>query len=298
MTILQRLKGSMVATATPMLSNGEIDRASYQEFINWQVEQGTQGLVPVGTTGESPTLSHEEHHLVINLTIEVAKGRVPVVAGCGSNSTEEALDLTRHAKLAGADAAMLVTPYYNKPTQQGLYAHYAAVASKVDIPIIIYNIPGRSVVDMSVATMAKLYKDFPNIIGVKDASNKLERCLETRLELGDKFLQFSAEDPTAAAFLAQGGHGIISVVANFAPKLCRELQDSWVNQDRAKFIEVRDRLFPLSKMAFAFSSPTATVKTALHYMGKMGETVRLPLVEIEADEKAQVKKALLAAGLL
>ena len=282
---MSKFKGAFTAMITPMHSDGSIDEGALRQFVAWQIKEGIHGLVPVGTTGESPTLSHDEHKRVVDLTVETAEGQVPVIAGCGSNSTAEAIDLTYFAKESGADAAMLVTPYYNKPTQDGLYAHYAAIADAVDIPIIIYNIPGRSVVDLSVETMAKLVEDYPSIIGVKDATAKLERCLETRLTIGDDFIQFSGEDPTAAAFLAQGGHGIISVTSNLAPKLNADLQTAWLAGDLDQFAALRDQLFPITKAVFAFQAPTATVKTALAIMDKASEQVRLPLVPLTTDEQ-------------
>ncbi|MFK7866551.1 MAG: 4-hydroxy-tetrahydrodipicolinate synthase [Alphaproteobacteria bacterium] len=292
------LKDSCVAMVTPFAQDGSIDEAALQKFVEWQLQSGTNGLVPVGTTGESPTLSHQEHERVIDLAIEVAKNRVPVIAGCGSNNTDEAISLTRFAKKAGADAAMLVTPYYNKPTQAGLYAHFAAIAAAVDIPIIIYNIPGRSVVDMSVETMARLHKDFPSIIGVKDASNKLERCMEVRLALGDDFIQLTGEDPTVAAFLAQGGHGTISVAANIVPAISSQLHQAWHNKDYAQFASLRDSLFPLSQILFAFGSPTATCKAALEMMGMMRANTRLPIVPIESTERTLLEKTMQQAGLI
>jgi 4-hydroxy-tetrahydrodipicolinate synthase len=218
-------KGSLVALITPF-RNGAVDERGFQDFVAWQIKQGTAGLIPCGTTGESPTLSHAEHKRVVELCIEVARGKVPVIAGAGSNSTQEAIELTRHAKAAGADAALIVTPYYNKPTQEGLYQHFKAINDAVDLPIVIYNIPPRSVVDMSVATMARLAK-LPNIIGVKDATMDLARPLRTRIALGPEFCQLSGEDITVLAFLAQGGHGCISVTANIAPALCAELHQAW-----------------------------------------------------------------------
>ena len=298
MTDLSRFSGAFTATITPFTASGTVDEKNYQRFLEWQISEGVRGLVPTGTTGESPTLSHAEHDRVIDLTIEVAKNRVPVIAGCGSNSTKEAIRLTQHAKKAGADAAMLVTPYYNKPTQAGLYAHYAAVAKAVDIPIIIYNIPGRSVVDMSVETMARLVRDFPHIIGVKDASNQLERIMHTRLAIGDKFVQFTGEDPTMASFLAHGGHGCISVVANIAPKLTSRLVEAWQKGDLNEFSQYRDALFPLSVRCFSFASPTATVKTALAMMGKIEAEVRLPLVELDEQEQKLLTQSLQSAKLL
>ncbi|MCZ8148846.1 MAG: 4-hydroxy-tetrahydrodipicolinate synthase, partial [Roseomonas sp.] len=213
-------RGSLVALITPMQADGSLDLKAFSDFVEWQIEEGTQGLIPVGTTGESPTVTHAEHHQVVAACIAAARGRVPVIAGTGSNSTAEAIDLTRHAKQDGADAALVVTPYYNKPTQEGLYRHYMAIADAVELPLIIYNIPGRSVVDMSVVTMARL-ATHPNIVGVKDATANLTRPLHTRLACGPDFCQLSGEDHTALAYLAAGGHGCISVTANIAPRLCR-----------------------------------------------------------------------------
>ena len=211
-------KGSITALITPF-KNGKIDDAAYQSFIEWQIGEGTDGVVPCGTTGESPTLTHDEHMKVTELCVEVAKGKIPVIAGTGSNSTDEAIMLTEHAKKAGADAALVVTPYYNKPTQEGLYLHYKAINDVVDIPVIIYNIPGRSIVDMTVGTMARLAK-LPNIVGVKDATQDLARPLVTRMTIGEEFCQLSGEDGTAIPFLAAGGRGCISVTSNVAPRLC------------------------------------------------------------------------------
>src|SRR5665213_769654 len=219
-------KGSLVALITPMRDDGSVDEKAYAAFVDWQIREGTHGVVPVGTTGESPTLSHAEHKRVVEIAVEVAKGRVPVIAGAGSNSTEEAIDLAKHAKEAGADAILVVTPYYNKPTQEGMFLHYSAIADAVDLPIIIYNIPPRSVVDMSVETMARLAKH-RNIIGVKDATANLVRPLHTRRECGEKFCQLSGEDHTAISFLAAGGVGCISVTANVAPRLLSEMHTSW-----------------------------------------------------------------------
>ncbi len=224
-------KGSLVALITPF-RNGAVDEKAFQSFVDWQIGEGTHGVVPCGTTGESPTLSHAEHKRVVELCVEVAKGRVPVIAGTGSNSTEEAIDLTRHAKKAGADAALVVTPYYNKPTQEGLYQHYKAINDAVDLPIIIYNIPPRCVIDMSVATMARLAK-LPNIVGVKDATNDLARPLRTRAAIGADFAMLSGEDVTALALLAQGGDGCISVTANVAPRACAEMHEAWRKGDVA-----------------------------------------------------------------
>ena len=220
-------KGSLVALITPMRADGSVDEKAYAEFVDWQIKEGTDAVVPVGTTGESPTLSHDEHKRVVEIAVEVAKGRVPVIAGAGSNSTEEAIDLARHAKQAGADATLVVTPYYNKPTQEGMYLHFKAIADAVDLPMIIYNIPPRSVVDMSVETMARLAKH-KNIVGVKDATANLTRPLHTRRACGEDFCQLSGEDHTALSFNAAGGVGCISVSANVAPRLCAAMQDAWM----------------------------------------------------------------------
>jgi 4-hydroxy-tetrahydrodipicolinate synthase len=288
-------KGSFVALITPF-KNGAIDEKRFQKFVGWQVKQGTDGLVPVGTTGESPTLSHKEHMRVVELCIEAADRRVPVVAGTGSNSTEEAVALTRHAKKAGADAALVVTPYYNKPTQEGLYLHYKTIAEAVDIPIIIYNIPGRCVVDMSVETMARLAK-LPNIVGVKDATNDLARPVRTRLEIGPKFCQLSGEDATIAAFLGQGGHGCISVTANVAPKLCADLHDAWQDENLKKFAALRDRLMPLHDALFAETSP-APVKYAVSLLDRCLADTRLPLAPLQPATRERVERAMRGAGIL
>jgi 4-hydroxy-tetrahydrodipicolinate synthase len=248
-------KGSFPALITPF-ANGGVDDRAFQDFVQWQVEQGSHGLVPCGTTGESPTLSHEEDMRVTSLCVEVAKGRVPVIAGTGSNSTEEAIKLTRHAKKAGADAALVVTPYYNKPTQEGLYQHYKAIHDAVEIPIVIYNIPGRCVVDMSVETMARLAA-LPNVVGVKDATCDLARPAKTRLAIGPDFAQLSGEDATVVPFLAQGGHGCISVTANVAPRLCAELHEAWQGGDLESVRTIHDRLMPLHEALFVDRAPTS-----------------------------------------
>lgn len=287
--------GSIVALITPF-KDGKVDEAAFQSFVEWQVSEGTHGLVPVGTTGESPTLSHDEHRRVVELCIEAAGGRVPVIAGTGSNSTAEAIELTRHAKQAGATAALVVTPYYNKPTQEGLYQHFKAIHDAADLPIIIYNIPGRSVVDMSVATMARLAK-LPNIVGVKDATADLVRPLRTRIEIGPDFCQLSGEDATAVAFLAQGGVGCISVTANVAPRLCAEMQNAWRKGDIATCERYRDLLMPLHHAMFVETSP-GPVKYAASLLGKCGEEVRLPLVPVSDATRAAVREAMVQTGLL
>lgn len=293
-----RFNGSMTALITPMRSSdGAIDEKKFQEFVQWQIDEGTDGVVPVGTTGESPTLSHPEHRRVIELCIEVAKGKVDVIAGAGSNNTAEAIDLTKHAAAAGADAALVVTPYYNKPTQAGLYAHYAAIAEATDIPIVIYNIPGRCIIDMSVENMARLANDYDKIIGVKDATNDLNRPVSTRLAIGPDFSQLSGEDGTIGAYLGQGGHGCISVTSNVAPNLCARLHDSWQQQDLETFATVRDQLMPVHQAMFCEASP-GPVKYAASLLGKAEPFARLPITEIADSSKATVKTALEGAGLL
>ncbi|AWJ89852.1 4-hydroxy-tetrahydrodipicolinate synthase [Azospirillum baldaniorum] len=289
------LYGSIVALLTPF-KNGKVDEAAFQSFVEWQVAQGTHGLVPCGTTGESPTLSHEEHNRVVELCIEAAGGKVPVVAGTGSNSTEEAISLTQHAKKAGAAAALVVTPYYNKPTQEGLYQHFKAIHDAADLPIVIYNIPGRSVVDMSVATMARLAK-LPNIIGVKDATADLARPVRLLQDVGPDFIQLSGEDATALAFNAQGGVGCISVTANIAPAQCAAMQDAWRKGDLATAYKYRDLLTPLHDSMFVETSP-APVKYAASLLGKSSDEVRLPLVAASESTRTTVRDAMKKAGLL
>jgi 4-hydroxy-tetrahydrodipicolinate synthase len=289
-------KGSLVALITPMRVDGSIDEKAYAAFVDWQIKEGTQGVVPVGTTGESPTLSHNEHRRVVEIAIEVASGRVPVIAGAGSNSTEEAIALTRHAKEAGADAALIVTPYYNKPTQEGMFLHYTAIADAVDLPIIIYNIPPRSVVDMSIETMARLSKH-PNIIGVKDATANLTRPLHTRRACGDDFCQLSGEDHTALSYNAAGGHGCISVTANVAPRLCGEMQTAWAEGRLKDAMTIQNRLVPLHDALFSETSP-GPVKYAASLMGKTSERCRLPLAPLMEPTRARVKAAMAEVGLL
>ena len=287
--------GSITALITPF-RNGGVDEKAFQEFVDWQIQEGSDGVVPVGTTGESPTLSHDEHKRVIEICLEVAKGNVPVIAGTGSNATAEAIDLTRHAKKAGADAALIVTPYYNKPTQEGLYRHYEAIATAVDIPIIIYNIPGRSIVDMSVETMGRLAK-LTNIVGVKDATADLVRPLATRTEIGPDFCQLSGEDATIGAFLGQGGHGCISVTANVAPRLCSDLHKAWRKKNYDGFAEIRDRLMPLHAALFCEASP-GPVKYAASLLDKCGPETRLPLAPIADASRVRVEEAMRSVGLL
>jgi 4-hydroxy-tetrahydrodipicolinate synthase len=289
-------KGSLVALITPMREDGSVDEKAYAEFVDWQIKEGTHGVVPVGTTGESPTLSHDEHKRVVEIAIEVAKGRVPVIAGAGSNSTEEAIELTRHAKEAGADAALIVTPYYNKPTQEGMYLHFKAIADAVDLPIIIYNIPPRSVVDMSVDTMARLAKH-RNIIGLKDATANLARPLQQRRACGDDFVQLSGEDHTALAFNAAGGVGCISVTANVAPRLCSQMQAAWLDGRIQEAMAIQQRLLPLHDSLFAETSP-GPVKYAASLLGKATEHCRLPLAPLMGPTREKVRAAMTEVGLL
>ncbi|NPC88627.1 4-hydroxy-tetrahydrodipicolinate synthase [Gluconacetobacter entanii] len=289
-------KGSITALITPMNQDGSLDLSSMGRFIDWQIQQGTSALVPVGTTGESPTLSHDEHAQVVEFTIKTANGRVPVLAGAGSNSTAEAIKMAQQAQSAGAAAVLVVTPYYNKPTQEGVYRHFMAVADAISIPVILYNIPGRSVIDISVETMARLAKH-PNIIGVKDATANLLRPLQTRQTVGKPFNQLSGEDGTAVAFLASGGDGCISVTSNVAPTQCAEIQAAWNDGRVMDAMERHDRLFPLHDALFCESNPVP-VKFAASVLGLMGETCRLPLAPLSDASRTRVKDAMSAAGLL
>ncbi len=288
-------KGSFTALITPFVG-GDVDEKAYQALVEWQISSGTHGLVPCGTTGESPTLSHDEHMRVTELCIEAANGKVPVIAGAGSNSTEEAIMLTRHAKDAGADAALIVTPYYNKPTQQGMIEHFTAIADGVDLPLIIYNIPGRSVIDMRVETMASLAAH-ANIVGVKDATADLVRPVNTRLAIGDEFCQLSGEDGTAVAFLAHGGHGCISVTANVAPGLCADMHNAWMAGEIDKVMALNDKLMPLHNALFIETSP-GPVKYAASLLGRCGDELRLPLAAIADGSKQAVRDAMTTVGLL
>jgi len=288
--------GSIVALITPMRPAGPVDEKAAQELGEWQIAEGTEGLVPVGTTGESPTLSHAEHKRVVELCVEAAKGRVPVIAGAGSNSTEEAIDFARHARKAGADATLVVTPYYNKPTQEGMYLHFTAIADAVDIPMFIYNIPPRSVIDMSAETMGRLAKH-KNIVGVKDATANLTRPLHTKRACGEDFIQLSGEDHTALAFNAAGGVGCISVTANVAPRLCAEMQKAWRAGRLGEAMAIQDRLVPLHDSLFAETSP-APVKYAASLLGKGSDKCRLPLAPVSEPVKKRVRDAMVTAGLL
>ena len=291
-------KGSNVALVTPFKDN-QLDEENYIKLINFHLENGTNGLVPAGTTGESPTLSHKEHEKVIELCINEAKGKIPVIAGTGSNSTEEAISLTKHAEKAGADGALVVTPYYNKPTQEGLYQHYKAINDSCGIPIIIYNIPGRSVIDMSVDTMARLF-ELKNISGVKDATGILERVDQQKSKMGKEFIQLTGEDGNAFEFNKRGGVGCISVTANVAPKLCSEMQKLSLSNENEKISEAEniDKILqPLHKSLFIESNPSP-VKYAAKLLNLCDDSVRLPLVTVMENTKQEVKKALKIANLL
>ncbi|WP_150523442.1 4-hydroxy-tetrahydrodipicolinate synthase [Roseibium sediminis] len=289
-------RGSIPALITPF-KDGALDEKRFQDFVDWQIKEGSHGLVPVGTTGESPTLSHDEHKRVVELCIETANGRVPVIAGAGSNNTREAIDLAQHAEKAGADAVLVVTPYYNKPNQAGLKAHYKAIDSAVGIPIIIYNIPGRSVIDMTPETMAELYRDCKNVIGVKDATANLATASRQRHLCGPDFVQLSGEDITALGFNAHGGAGCISVTANIAPRLCSQFQDACTAGDYAKALEIQDKLTPLHRAIFIEPNPTGA-KYALSLLGKIEEELRLPLVPISEGTRAEIRDAMVHAGLI
>ena len=291
----KRLSGSFTAMVTPF-RNGALDEEGLRAHVDWQIENGTDGLVPVGTTGESPTLSHEEHKRVVEIVVEQTKGRVPVVAGAGSNNTAEAIDLARHAEKAGADALLVVTPYYNKPTQEGMYQHFKAVNDAVGIPILIYNIPPRSVIDMSNATMARLF-ELKNIAGVKDATANLARVSQQRHLLGPDFIQLSGEDMTALAYNAAGGHGCISVVSNVAPALCAEMQDKSLAGDYAGALKVQDRLVPLHDAVF-MEPGLAGAKCGLAILGRGNEEVRLPLLPVTEPTRKAIRSAMVHAGLI
>jgi 4-hydroxy-tetrahydrodipicolinate synthase len=297
MADLSRIRGSMTALVTPFRGDGGFDEKAFRAFVDWQIAEGTSGLVPVGTTGESPTLSHEEHRAVVRICVETARGRVPVIAGAGSNNTAEAIDLAESAERAGADAVLVVTPYYNKPTQRGLYAHFAAVAGATGLPIIIYNIPPRSVIDMTPETMGRLANDFANIVGVKDATGKVERVSEQRTTCGKDFIQLSGEDASALGFNAHGGVGCISVTSNVAPRLCAEFQEATLNGDKAKAIGIQDRLMPLHKALF-IEAGVSGAKYALSRLGRIENVVRSPLMTVEDETGSRIDAALKHAGLI
>jgi 4-hydroxy-tetrahydrodipicolinate synthase len=288
-------KGSITALVTPM-NNGHVDDDAFRAFVDWQITEGSHGVVPMGTTGESPTLSHDEHKRVVQICIEVADGRVPVIAGSGSNNTREAIELSVFAEKAGADALLVVTPYYNKPSQEGLYQHYKAINDAVGIPIFIYNIPPRSVIDMSVETMARLF-ELKNIVGVKDATGKIDRISLQREAMGPDFVQLSGDDGTALAVMAHGGHGCISVTSNVAPKLLSEFQEACMAGDYASALTYQDRLMPLHKALFLEPNP-AGVKYACSLIDRMRDDVRLPMVKVSEPTRAQIRAAMVHAGLL
>jgi 4-hydroxy-tetrahydrodipicolinate synthase len=288
-------KGSITALITPF-RNGKVDEGTFTRFIEWQIAEGTSGLVPVGTTGESPTLDHDEHKRVIELSVKAAKKRVPVIAGTGSNSTDEAVELSRFAEKAGADAVLVVTPYYNKPTQEGLYQHFKAVNDAIGVPIVIYNIPGRSIVDMSVQTMARCY-ELKNVVGVKDATANLARPSLTRVALGPDFCQLSGEDATALGFMAHGGAGCISVASNVAPRLCAEFQKACLDGDFKKALEIQDRLTPLHEVLFLEPNP-APVKYAVARLGFGTGEMRLPMVAVTDATRKAVDRVLSQLDLI
>ena len=287
--------GSFTALITPF-RNGDLDEPALRRLVEWQISEGTHGLVPVGTTGESPTLSHAEHKRIVELTVEIANKRVPVIAGAGSNATSEAIDFARHAAKVGASAVLVVTPYYNKPTQEGLYHHYKAINDSADIPIVIYNIPGRSVVDMTVETMARCFA-LKNVVGVKDATANLARASQQRAAMGPQFNMLSGEDATALGFMAHGGHGCISVTSNVAPRLCADFQNACLKGDYKTALALQDRLMPLHDALFCEANP-GPVKYAASRLGLCEAETRLPLVPISEASKKVVDAALASVGLI
>jgi 4-hydroxy-tetrahydrodipicolinate synthase len=295
MTAKTQFRGSFTALITPF-KNGSLDEKAFRDLVDWQIAEGTNGLVPVGTTGESPTLSHDEHMQVVEWCVEQVRGRVPVIAGAGSNSTKEAIGLAQHAEKAGADAVLVVSPYYNKPTQEGLYQHFKAINDAIGIPIIMYNIPSRSVIDISVDTMKRLY-ELKNIAGVKDATANMARVSQQRAALGPDFNQLSGEDITALGFMAHGGHGCISVTSNVAPRLCAQFQSACLRGDYATALMLQDKLAPLHINLFVETSP-APIKYGMSLLGRSENLLRLPMVP--ATDKAQlaVREAMVHAGLL
>jgi len=294
-TVRDRIRGSIPALITPM-KDGAVDEAAFRKLVNWQIEQSSHGLVPCGTTGESPTLSHEEHMRVIEICVEEARGRVPVIAGAGSNATAEAISLTRHAKRVGADAVLSVTGYYNKPSQEGLYRHYAAIADAVDIPILVYNIPGRAIVEISVETMGRL-AELKNVLGVKDATANLARPLRERIACGHDWRMLSGEDSTTLGYMAQGGHGCISVTANIAPKLCADFQNACLQGAWDTALVLQEKLMPLHDAMFIEPSP-APVKYAGSLIGLCTDEVRLPLVAATDTARERVRAAMSDVGLI
>ncbi len=288
--------GAISALITPFL-NGEIDEKSLINMIEWQIDEGIDGFVPVGTTGESPTLSHEEHARVVEITVKAVKGRVPIIAGAGSNSTLEAIEMAKFAEKTGADGVLCVSPYYNKPNQEGLFQHFSAIAKEISIPLILYNIPGRSIVDISIETIMRLQNECKNIVGIKDATGDLARVSLQRLELGENFNQLSGEDISALGFNAQGGNGCISVVSNVAPKLFSSLQRESLAGNFAKALEIQDKLTPLMKALFIEPSP-AGVKYVANRLGLCSEQLRLPIVPVSKNTAEILDAAIEHAGLL
>jgi 4-hydroxy-tetrahydrodipicolinate synthase len=288
-------QGSIPALVTPF-RDGKVDEAALVDLVDWHVAEGSHGIVAVGTTGETPTLSHDEHEHVIEVVVKTAAGRIPVIAGAGSNNTDESVSLMRFAKKVGAAAALVVTPYYNKPNQRGLYHHYRTLHDAVDLPIIIYNIPGRSVIDMAPSTMGELSR-LPRIVGVKDATGDVSRVSDQRIACGKDFIQLSGEDASALGFNAHGGTGCISVVANIAPRLCSEFQQATLAGDYARALDYQDRLMPLHRAAFAEPNPCPT-KYALSLLGKCSAEVRSPLVPVEEPTREKMRDAMRHAGLI
>ncbi len=288
-------KGSFTALITPF-KNGKFDETSFRSLIDFQINSGTHGLVPTGTTGESPTLSHDEHIKIVEVCIEQANNKVPIIAGTGSNSTDEAIYLTKHAEKAGADAALVVTPYYNKPSQEGLLQHFTEIANSVNIPIVIYNIPGRSVIDMTNETMAKLYK-LKNIVGVKDATGDIPRVYSTKNDVGKDYILLTGDDSTTLAFMTYGGHGAISVTSNIAPELCSEFQNLCMDKKFYEASIINDQLMPLHRALFLESSP-GPVKYAASVLGLCSEEVRLPVTTISKETKESIDSALRHASLI
>jgi 4-hydroxy-tetrahydrodipicolinate synthase len=289
-------RGSITALLTPFL-DGAVDEKAFAEFVDWQIREGSNGLVPVGTTGESPTVSHEEHRRVVEICVEVAAKRVPVIAGAGSNSTAEAVELARHAENVGADAVLSVVPYYNKPNQEGLFRHFSAVAAATSLPVILYSVPGRTVVDIAVDTMARLRDAFSNIVGVKDATADMGKASLTRAKLGKDFVLLSGEDMTALGFNAHGGTGCISVTSNVAPRLCAALQNACQQGNYAVALEVQDKLVPLHRALFLEPNPTG-VKYAAARLGLCRNELRLPLAPVSGPTEEAIDDALAHAGLL
>jgi len=289
--------GSIPALVTPFSVDGGLDEKAFSEFVEWQIAEGSNGLVPVGTTGESPTLTHDEHKRIVELCVEISNGRVPVMAGAGSNNTAESIDFAQHAERVGADGILVVTPYYNKPNQKGMKAHFSAVAEACNLPLYIYNIPGRSIIDMTPETMGELAHGFSTIVGVKDATAKVERVSLQRATCGHDFVQLSGEDATALGFNAHGGHGCISVTANVAPALCSEFQKACADGDYAKAQTIQDRLMPLHQALFIEPNPTGA-KYALSLLGKMNNNLRKPLMPIDKETEETIRAALVHAGLI